>query len=478
MSRAADRPSPPSRFVWYDLETTGIHPPSDRIMQFAVRCTTSELEPLGDPDVGYVRLAADTLPHPEACLVTGLTPQRIADGIDEWQAVQRLDEIFDEPGTCVAGYNNLRFDDEFLRFARYRNLLDPYAREWRNGNTRWDLIDLARAACALRPDGIHWPRRNGTVTFELENLCAANGIATDNAHDASADVDATIGFARLLRTAQPRLWDFALAGRLRNAAAALLLPVGENLCVHVSGRYPNRRLCAAPVVSVAAHPQIANRVLVADLSRDITALLECNADELAARLFAPADAGDAERPPVKEVVMNRSPFVAPIAVVREQDAARLSWNFDAVARRRAALAAARDVGQRLREVYDRRGDGPAAGDPEFALYDGFASDADQRAMGDLQAALKGGAEWPDFRPRDQRLGVLAARLKARLRPVELNAAEQAHWQAHVRRCLDEGFGARLSLAQYRREIAALRATERDPRRRRVLDELAAYEPAP
>ena len=83
-----------------------------------------------------------------------------------------------EPGTCSVGYNSIRFDDEFTRHLLYRNFHDPYAREWSEGNSRWDLIDLARLACALRPQGMEWPLRpDGAPSFRLGDLAAANDIA-------------------------------------------------------------------------------------------------------------------------------------------------------------------------------------------------------------------------------------------------------------------------------------------------------------
>ena len=147
-------------FYWYDLETSGTHPASDRIMQFAGWRTDLKLRQVDEPYVTYIRLAPDVLPSPEACLVTGISPQQAnAEGVDEWRALRQVDQQMRQPHTCVAGYNNLRFDDDFLRHGFYRNLLDPYAREWQDGNSRWDLIDVVRAAYALRPEG-----RRGVAT--------------------------------------------------------------------------------------------------------------------------------------------------------------------------------------------------------------------------------------------------------------------------------------------------------------------------
>ena len=488
-SRPQPLAPPPQSFYWYDLETSGTHAASDRIMQFAGRRTDAALNPIDDPYCTYVRLDPDVLPSAEACIVTGITPQRAnAEGVNEWQLFSATDRRMREPGTCVAGYNNLRFDDDFLRYGLYRNLRDPYAREWQDGNSRWDLIDLARAAYALRPDGVEWPRDDGVVTFRLDRLAAANGIRQDVPHDAMWDVEATIGLARRLRDAQPRLWEYSLGQRHRDGPSALLLPLGRKLCIHVSRRYANERFCAAPVVSVATLPSGGRRVVVADLSRDVDMLADCDAQELRRRIFGTDLADDEPRAPVKEVVLNRCPFVAPIDVVRPPEAHRLGFDMDAIERRRQMLAGVPDLATKIAKAYQRE-DEPSAGeregaplayrespprDAELALYDGFAPDGDKHAMEMLQTAIADDLAWPELAFEDQRLSALASRLKARLRPGELDAREAGVWQTHVRACLENGFGKRPSLAGFRAEVEALR--ERGDVCEATLQALADYEP--
>ena len=468
----------PESFFWYDLETSGTDPASDRIMQFAGQRTDADLRPVGEPTVAWARLGPDVLPHPEACLVTGLTPQWVqANGEDEWQVLRHAQsEFLAQPDTCVAGYNNLRFDDEFLRYGLYRNLFDPYAREWQNGNSRWDLIDVARAACALRPSGVRWPEEDGDPTFRLERLCAANGIRHHQPHDARGDVAATIALAGLLKDAQPKLWRYALANRRRDAARELLLPLGKRICAHVSGRFASARRCLAPVVSVAEHPAVPARLIVADLAQDVAPLIECDVVELRERLFAPADDAaeqpPADRPPLKVVVTNRCPFLAPVEVVRPEDARRLQLDMDAVRRRRDQLAAASGLAEKLAAVYERESPRQAPADAEFALYDGFVEDDDRRRMERLQQALANAAPWPQDEPRDPRLATLRLRLLARLRPDDASAADRADWERHVAGCLASGFGSRPSLAEYRRQIAALEAGTEDAKERAVLRALA------
>lgn len=473
----------PGSFFWYDLETSGTDPASDRIMQFAGQRTDADLRPVGEPVVAWARLGPEVLPQPEACLVTGLTPQWVeANGEDEWQVCRRAQEEFlAQPDTCVAGYNNLRFDDEFLRYGLYRSLLDPYAREWQNGNSRWDLIDLARAACALRPEGVRWPEEEGAPTFRLERLCAANDIRHHQPHDARGDVAATIALARLLKAAQPKLWRYALANRRREAARELLLPLGRRICAHVSGRFASARRCLAPVVSVAEHPAVPARLIVADLAQDVAPLVECDVVELRQRLFSPVDEAaeqpPADRPPLKVVVTNRCPFLAPVEVVRPADAQRLSLDMDVVRRRRDQLAAVSGLAEKVAAVYVRDDAREAPGDAEFALYDGFVGDDDRRRMERLQQALTNVASWRGTEPKDPRLATLRQRLLARLRPDAVGAADRAAWERHAQSCLAVGFGSRPSLAEYQRQVAALEAEAADAKVRTVLRALAAYPPA-
>lgn len=241
-------------FLWHDYETWGADPSRDRPCQFAAIRTDADLNPVGAPLLLYCRPATDLLPHPEACLLTGITPQ-LAErkGLIEAEFAARINSALSLAGTCGVGYNSMRFDDEVTRNLLNRNLLDPYAREWRNGNSRWDLIDVLRLAHALRPEGLVWPtHEDGTTSFKLEALTAANGIDHGQAHDALGDVRATIGLARALRRAQPRLFDYALTLRDKRRVRALL--ERRTPLLHVSARYPAAQGCIAPILPLAAHP--------------------------------------------------------------------------------------------------------------------------------------------------------------------------------------------------------------------------------
>jgi len=458
-------------FYWYDLETSGTDPRWDRIVQFAGLRTNAGLEEVGDVCCTYVALPDDVLPNPDASRVTGITPDLTrAEGISEWQALRRINRLFAQPGTCVAGYNSLRFDDEFVRHGLYRALMDPYAREWQQGNSRWDLIDLVRAAGALRRDGIEWPRDDeGLPVYRLEKLTQANGIEHGQAHDALSDVRATLGMARLIRRAQPKLFDYYLQCRDKRHVRSLLEPYGARLCVHVTGMYPRARYGTAPVVSVCRHPTNGNAIVVADLSRDVELLVQGSEDEIREALFR---ADNPERPPLKEVRLNRCPFVAGIEVLTDENWTRLGLDRKAIAERQRRLSKP-GIAQKLMRVY-ARGPREPAPDPEAALYDGFLNDADRSRCQALQQALQEG-RWQDLDYGDQRLVTLAGRLKARSFPALMTQAERADWHAFVREKLNAGEAPWLNLPRFRARVAELQAeSSAEGRAEPVLEALAAH----
>ena len=309
-----------SSLFWYDYETTGIDPRRDRPLQVAGIRTDENLNEIGEPLNIYCQPSEDILPHPAACLVTGITPSRLAEqGLSEAEFITRIHAELAQPGTCGVGYNSLRFDDEVTRYSLYRNFFDPYAREWQGGNSRWDLIDLVRSAYALRPEGIVWPEEDGRVTLKLERLTAANGIAHGQAHDALSDVRATIALARLLRSTQPRLYDYLYQLRSKQRVldqVRLLQPL-----VHVSGRFAGARHYLALVLPLAWHPRNRNALIVCDLQADPSPLLNLDADTLRSRLYTRReDLAEGELPvPLKQMHINRCPVVAPLSVLREAD---------------------------------------------------------------------------------------------------------------------------------------------------------------
>ena len=455
-------------FLWYDLETSGTSPAHDRIIQFAGLRTDADLTALEPSFSTYIQLGPEIVPSPESLLVTGIAPQQLAAGLPEWEAINEICRIFETPRTCVAGYNNLLFDDEFMRYAFYRNLFDPYAREWRNGNSRWDLIDLVRATAALRPEGIEWPVIDDKPSFRLQAVAEANGLAHEIPHDATSDVRATIGVARLIKERHPKLYRYALGLRARNVAREMLLPFGDQICLHAARTFGNARYATAPVLSIAQHPEIDAAIIVADLGRDVVPLIENSSEDLAEALFAK---GAEERPPLHQVRLNRCPFLAPLNVLRPADAERLGLDRELLLERRAALKAVPDLDRKIARVYEMR-ERDGLRDVEERLYESFIPDADGRQCESLQSALRDGAPWPEISFGDPRLAELGRRLRARLRPESLDGVERAAWKQYVVDRLTGEHPRRLTVAEYRREVEQ-RLADGDGDRK-MLEALRAY----
>ena len=470
----------PASFLFYDLETFGANPRTSRIAQFAAIRTDTDLNQVDEPISFFVRPADDLLPSPTATLITGITPQQaLREGVNEAEAFARICEEMSRPETCTLGYNSLRFDDEFVRAGLFRNFHDPYEREWRGGNCRWDLLDVMRMAHALRPDGLLWPlREDGNASFRLEHLALANGVRDGEAHEALSDVRALIGLARLLKSSQPRLWDYALKLRDKRFAAQLLDVARMQPVLHVSQRFPANRLCSAPVLPLARHPQVDSRVIVFDLAQDPGALLAMSPEEIADRLYTPAaDLPEGEeRVALKEVHLNRCPVLVAWDHLREADFARLAID-RALSEARAQRI--RDAGpalaEKVRQVYAARRE-RTPGDVDASLYDGFLGDGDRRKFPAVRSIPPHMLGHHDFGFQDPRLPELLFRYRARNWPDSLGAAERSRWDDYRRLRLSRDSGlSEYSFDSFQAELAALRtANAGDGRKLALLDQVEAW----
>lgn len=422
---------------WYDYETTGINPRCDRPLQVAGIRTDHELNEIDAPVNLYCQPSEDILPHPAACAITGITPSRLAEqGLSEADFMTRVHTQLAAPGTCGAGYNTLRFDDEMTRYSLYRNFFDPYAREWQGGNSRWDLIDVVRAAYALRPDGLVWPTDDeGRVTLKLERLTAANGIDHGNAHEALSDVRATIALARLIREKQPKLYDWLFQLRSKQKVMdqiRLLQPM-----VHISGRFSAARSYVGVVLPLAWHPRNKNALIVCDLHLDPQGLLDLDAETLRQRLYTRRDqlAEDELPVPFKLIHINKCPVVAPLSVLRAEDQQRLGLDMALYQARALRLSDAQQVWKdKVSAIYASE-DFTSSEDPEQQLYDGFIGDRDRRLCEQVRATDPGQLAREQWPFDDERLPELLFRYRARNFPDTLNFEEQERWRIFCRQRL-------------------------------------------
>ncbi|OZC34663.1 exodeoxyribonuclease I [Marinobacter vinifirmus] len=470
-------------FYWHDYETFGVDPVHDRPSQFAGVRTDADLNIIEDPLVIYCKPADDYLPSPQACLITGITPQKaLQDGYPEAEFIAQINEAFSQPGTCAVGYNSLRFDDEVTRHTLYRNLRDPYGREWQNGNSRWDVIDMVRLTYALRPDGINWPKKeDGSPSFRLEELTVANGIAHEAAHDAMSDVLATIAVAKLIKEKQPKLFDFVLNHKDKHSARQMLDTATLKPVFHISAKYPATRGCCALVAPVADHPTNKNQVIVYDLREDPSELINASPEQIRERVFtSQAELGEGvSRFPLKGVQVNKCPVLAPanmLSTLSKERLAELELDGDVLRVNLAKLRNAPDLSARIAQAFDRQFDGSDLTDPDEQLYaGGFISNTDREKLNWLISEPVETLGEQEVRFEDERLPEMLFRYRARNYPATLDGEEMERWeQFRSQRLMSPKKGWR-SLEAYGLELQKLAADpELSERNRQILEDLHLY----
>jgi exodeoxyribonuclease-1 len=423
----------PKTFFFYDLETSGLDARNDRIMQFAGQRTDMDLNPIGEPYNVLVKLNDDTLPSPEALMVTGITPQQtVADGYTEAEFTRILTSEVFTPDTITVGFNSIRFDDEFVRHLLWRNFNDPYEWCWKEGRSRWDILDVVRMTRALRPEGIEWPvTEDGAATNRLELITKLNGIDHFKAHDALSDVEALIAVTGLIKARQPQLYNYLLMMREKNEVKKLVNLDAKQAFVYTSGRYD-----AEHQKTTVAFPLTSGKngnVVVYDLRYDPTPFLELDGKALAKLFFASWEERkkpDFVKLPVKELQYNRAPAVAPVGVL-ESDGAweRIHLDLMTVEKHKAILMGAPHFAENIRSLFESRPEYKKSPDPEAQLYDGFVSDRDRLRIEAVRNATE--RELADFHPEfaDDRLGPLLLHYKARNYPGSLSEDESRAWEA-------------------------------------------------
>ncbi len=417
---------------WYDFETTGIDPVADRAIQFAGVRTDLDFNVIDEPVNLFSRPGDDIIPVPAAINVTGIRmSELIQQGVCEAAFCAQVLEQFARPQTCVAGYNSIRFDDEFTRQMFYRNFIEPYAREWQSGNSRWDVIDLFRMAYALRPDGMTWPLNEaGKPSFRLEHLTSANGINHDNAHDAVADVLATIALTARLKQKQPKLVEYLFGLRSKKQVLQQLYPLGKAALIHVSSMYPAESGCAAIVLPLCTHPTNPNGIVCFDLSFSPDGLIKASAEEVNRLVFTRIDALEEgeHRIPLKTVHINRCPALAPLATLDAENALRLGLEPDQAQMHLKQLQGSGGLVEKIQEAFaSTRFD--SSDDPDHMLYQGeFFSSSDVAVMTELRVSSPDNLAGFTGRFQDSRLDEMLFRYRARNWPESLNELELKQWK--------------------------------------------------
>lgn len=467
-------------FLFHDYETWGVDPRFDFPCQFAAIRTDENLEIIGKPISYYCQIPNDYLPHPEACLVTGITPQQsLRDGLIEAEFAAKINHLMSQANTCTLGYNSIKFDDEVSRHLFYRNFFDPYAREYSNQNSRWDLIDLARACYALRPDGLVWPKKdNGTPSFKLEELSKANGIEHQDAHDAISDVKATIEFAKRLKEAQPKLFDYYYDLRKKTKVNTLISFDLKTPLIYTSGSISPNYACTTLVVPICPHPINNNAIICLDLRINPVDIFDLEADTIKERLYASAIPFE-QRPGIKVIHANKSPFLVSSKVMTEEIAQRCKLDLGNCREHLRAIQKESVTSGQLVVKLSNIFESNAPLEPEDidgSLYSrGFLDSADKVMLKKIQTC-----EPKQLITLENELSAHMRsqlfRYRARNFPSTLDSSEIEKWQRHRHmRFTDGSKKTCLSVHEFQQTLIDLSGRyEQNPKKIRILRDLEQY----
>ena len=411
-----------SSIYWYDFETFGTNPQKDRVCQFAGVRTDKNLNIIGDPLVIFCRPSDDFLPSPFACLITGITPQKAsAKGVNEFEFTRKINDEFCVPNTCVVGYNNIKFDDEFMRRLLYRNLFDPYEREYKNQNSRWDIIDMVRLCAAVRPEGIEWPRiKTGRKSFRLDQLTAANGIEHDDAHDAFADVIATIEMAKLIKAKQPKLFEYVFNLRDKNKVRAIASKADKPI-LHVATKYSSQRGYLGLILPICEHPTLRNRFVVYNLNHDPSNWIELEAKEIEGKIQS--------NNPFGVISATSCPILVTSKILTESVIKEYGLDLESCLENAKSIRQSQTIKITISKIFSER-ELEKESDPDLMIYQGFFNDNDKVLMETVRNTKPADLGRLDLPFHDNRLSELFFRYRARNFRETLTSNEMVRWNKY------------------------------------------------
>lgn len=407
-------------YVFYDTETTGTQTAFDQILQFAAIKTDQEFNELERFDI-RCQLLPYIVPAPGALRVTGVTPAMLTDPTlpSHYQAMLeiRAQLLAWSPATFI-GFNSLDFDEILLRQALFQTLHPAYLTNT-EGNRRSDAMRVAHAASIFAPESIDVPTdHRGRETFRLDRLAPANGFNHDGAHEAMADVEATIHMARLIRQRDPAIWDALDRATTKNAARDLIN--AESMFV-LTERYFSRTYSWL-VTPCGQNPEYDAQQAVFDLYYDPDDYRQLSTEDLVGVLSASPKV-------IRSLRTNAQPIIMP-AEAAPPSVKALAIPPAELARRVAVIQADNDFRDRVGHAQALRfADQTPSPYAEARIYDGFPSNADQALMAQFHEE-----GWPDRvaladRIEDDRVQEFARRLIYFERPGLLSPQNRAELDA-------------------------------------------------
>ena len=264
--------SAPGTFLWYDLETYGKDYTSSPIVQFGAIRTNAELEVLDK--ISLLCSPPPDLPiDPESVIIHNISPITAQHkGMCEADFARKIFTEFTKPNSCNLGYNSLAFDNHFIRFLFFRNLLPPYWHEYKEDCSKWDLLNFTRLISVIEPTAINIPLINNKPSFVLSGIAAKNGLPIQKLHDALSDAETLLGLAKQIKQQTPSLYNYCFNSRKKTQAESI---VKANECL----LYFSSQFGGSLIYPLIKHPQNNNSYICFDLGCSPLDLLQMTTEE-------------------------------------------------------------------------------------------------------------------------------------------------------------------------------------------------------
>ena len=479
-------------FFWYDYETTDLDWYRARPVQVAGIRTDESLEREGKLGELYCQPAPDHLPRIGSVLTHRVSPVHARDrGIREFEFAKKVHKQLHAEGTCTVGFNATTFDHRITHHLFFRNLFDPYRWHWKDSSTsKWDIIELCRAAYALRRDILLWPYDDeGYAAFKLHKLALENSIRSEyshravsgqDPHSAADDVRLTLDLARLLKGASKNLWDYS---RSCQSVEHVVRSIRTTFLI-VNTTVLRQRGAATIAGFLGQDPNDKNRNYAFDLSYNPAEFFDANAESLLT--YKPKSSADNRDPrrhvPILRFRANASPYVMEFDLSNPMSEARQGLldglqlaPLDELQRRFSALDSNTKFKTRVVEL--NKPSYPERACPEENLYGLDVDRSDRAQLTRIRKSIGRPNWWKNERHfRAKWLPGMVLRFRARNFPETLSDKEAEDWRDYCRqRLLREKVEDGLTeFERYERDLEIERGVDHDPKVRMCLDECESY----
>lgn len=423
-----------SSFIIYDYETFGINTALDRPAQFACIHTDENFIQISEPKIYYCKFSNDYIPKIESVIINGITPQKVLySGLIESEFSIKIYKLFNISNTCIIGFNNINFDDEFTRNLFYRNFYNSYYWNCSNGNARLDVINIVYACYILRPNGINWPINNrGVTSFKLKDLSIFNDIKHNNAHDALSDVYATLSLIKFIRNIKPNLFNYFYNYRFKYKLKSLIN--FNKPLIYISSVFGIKNNNIGIILPIIWHPYNKNILIVCNLIDKVEILKHLDINILKKKFYNNnCLLNNKIINPLYFLHINKFPIITPLKFLRNKDILRLNIDINLCFKNLNWLMNYKNLKNKILNIFSKKFLFKYGNNVDSQLYKNFFNKNDNFFIKKISKLSPKKLILSNFNFKDSRLKFLFFRYYSRNFPFILNNYQQLFWLKYCKK---------------------------------------------